>query len=143
MTCVRRGATLGGFFRALREAMGGKAFPPVWVPEWQKTHGLHVHYAGGRGVPRSVIGQAWNHGWSTSDCWAACRWVRVRLRMREWLRGYLSKYVDKSFNDDNDEVRRSKGLHRIDVAQGFRHGGTLVNSGKPTLVHGRDVGCAA
>ena len=32
--------------------------------------------------------------------------------------GYLSKYVAKSF-DDEDAGRRPNGLHRFDVAQGF------------------------
>ena len=39
---------LAVFFRTLRTALGGKALPYVWVPEWHKTdHGLHVHFAFG------------------------------------------------------------------------------------------------
>jgi len=33
-------ANMGEFFRTLRDATGGTAFPYVWMPEWHKTgHG--------------------------------------------------------------------------------------------------------
>ena len=45
---------VGEFFRALRSSLGGDPLPYVWVPEWHKTdHGLHVHFAVGRYIPRS------------------------------------------------------------------------------------------
>jgi hypothetical protein len=47
------------FFRNLRAALGGEAFPYVWVPEWHKSdHGLHVHFAIGGFVPRNIIDAA-------------------------------------------------------------------------------------
>ncbi len=56
-------ALLGRFFRSLREATGGDPFPYLWVTEWHKTgHGLHVHVAVGQFIKRSLIDQAWGHG---------------------------------------------------------------------------------
>ncbi|KQS56662.1 hypothetical protein ASG36_16485 [Geodermatophilus sp. Leaf369] len=111
---VRR--DVGQFFRTLRGLLGGEPLPYVWVPEWHKTdHGLHVHFALGRFVPRSLIKTAWPHGFvhikllgdlptgSTSR-------DEARLAAR-----YLSKYVRKGF-----DVRRIPGLHRYEVGQGFQ-----------------------
>ena len=54
---------LSDFFRALRLALGVSAFPYVWVPEWHpKGHGLHAHFAVGRFIKRSLIAEAWGHG---------------------------------------------------------------------------------
>ena len=104
------------FFRRLRELLGGDPLPYVWVPEWHKTnHGLHVHFAVGRFVPRGLVEQAWGRGFvhikllgdlptgSTSRDEA-----RVAAR-------YLSKYVRKGF-----DARRTPGLHRYEVAEGFQ-----------------------
>ena len=56
-------ADAGEFFRALRARLGGEALPYLWVPEWHKTgHGLHVHFAVGRFVPRQLISRAWGRG---------------------------------------------------------------------------------
>lgn len=50
---------VGEFFRVLRAGLDGEPLAYVWVPEWHKTgHGLHVHFAVGRYVPRSLIEQA-------------------------------------------------------------------------------------
>ena len=111
---------VGVFFRSLRAATGGEAFPYVWVPEWHKSgHGLHLHFAVGKFVPRGLIDQAWGHGFvhikllgdlpSGSGAFAESRKAA----------GYLSKYVAKSFDDDREGVLRPNGLHRFDVAQGF------------------------
>ena len=108
-------ADLGVFFRALRAAKGGEAFPYLWVPEWHKTdHGLHAHFAVGGFVRRRLIESAWGHGF-----------VHIKLLgdlpvgsgvLAEARRAalYLAKYVAK-------EVDRPKapGLHRYEVAQGF------------------------
>jgi hypothetical protein len=110
---------VGLFFRRLRDGLGGQPFPYVWVPEWHKTgHGLHLHFAVGRFVPRSDIEQAWGHGFvhikllsgtpSGSGTWGEARRAA----------GYLSKYVAKTFADP-DGGKRPKGLHRFDVAQAF------------------------
>ena len=53
---------LSDFFRSLRLELGGAAFPYVWVPQWHpKDHGLHVHFAVGRFIKRSLISEAWGH----------------------------------------------------------------------------------
>lgn len=112
-------ADVGRFFRRLRDGLGGEPFPYVWVPEWHKTgHGLHLHFAVGRFVPRSQIVEAWGHGFvhikllsgtpAGSGTWGEARRAA----------GYLSKYVAKTFGE-GDESRRPKGLHRFDVAQEF------------------------
>lgn len=114
------------FFRRLRDGLGGDAFPYVWVPEWHKTgHGLHLHFAVGRFVPRSEIVQAWGHGFvhikllsgtpAGSGTWGEARRAA----------GYLSKYVAKTFTEA-DSGRRPRGLHRFDVAQDFTPGSVLV-----------------
>lgn len=44
------------FFRSLRKGLGGRPLPYVWTTEWHKTdHGLHVHFAVGQYVARSLI----------------------------------------------------------------------------------------
>lgn len=123
-------ADVADFFRALRTALGGDPLPYVWVPEWHKTgHGLHVHFAVGRYVPRSVIAAAWGRGFVHIKLLGD---MAVGSGPREEARraaGYLSKYVAKTFSDPDARVL---GLHRYDVAQGF----------KPAKVSicGRDLG---
>lgn len=110
---------MGVFFRRLRDELGGEPFPYVWVPEWHKTgHGLHLHFAVGRYVPRSAIEAAWGHGFVhikllTGTPSGTDRWGEARRAA-----GYLSKYVAKTFTDTDTE-QRPKGLHRFDVAEGF------------------------
>jgi len=56
-------ADVGAFFRTLRTDLGGEPFPYVWVPEWHKSgHGLHLHFAVGRFIPRGRILSAWGRG---------------------------------------------------------------------------------
>lgn len=56
-------ADVAAFFRTLRGLLGGAAFPYLWTSEWHKTgHGLHVYFAVGRFIKRSLIVQAWPHG---------------------------------------------------------------------------------
>lgn len=106
---------MGVFFRRLREGLGCGPFPYVWVPEYHKDQRrLHLHFAAGRYIKRSLIVDAWGHGWvhikQLGD-------VPVGTGTRGQARraaGYLSKYVTKSFDD-----QRVKGGHRYDVAQGF------------------------
>jgi hypothetical protein len=111
---------VGAFFRTLRTDLGGEPFPYVWVPEWHKTgHGLHLHFAVGRFIPRGRILSAWGRGFvhikllgdlpvGSGPVAEACK-----------AAGYLSKYVSKTFSDAGD-VERPKGMHRFDVAQGFK-----------------------
>lgn len=107
-------ADIAEFWRSLR-ALLGEPLPYVWVPEWHKTdHGLHVHFAVGRYVKQTLIEQAWGRGFVsikrlTDLPVGATSWQEARKAA-----GYLSKYVTKSFDADLG------GLHRYDVAQGFR-----------------------
>lgn len=118
---------VGLFFRRLRDGLGGEPWPYVWVPEWHKTgHGLHLHFAVGRYVPRSLIEQSWVHGFvhikqlsgvpAGSGGWGQARTAA----------GYLSKYVAKTFSDSN-EGKRPRGLHRFDRAQGFNPGAVRLS----------------
>ena len=48
----------GGFGQAL-----GRPLAYLWTAEWHKTgHGLHVHFAIGEYIRRSLIEQSWAHG---------------------------------------------------------------------------------
>jgi hypothetical protein len=121
-------ADVGAFFRQLRDGLGGKPLPYVWVPEWHKTdHGLHAHFAVGQFVPRRLIERAWGRGF-----------VHIKLigdlpvgsGPREEARraaGYLSKYVSRTFDDS----RFVAGLHRYDLAQGFQPRGVALSGRSP------------
>ena len=111
-------ADVGVFFRRLRAGLDGAPLPYVWVPEWHKSgHGLHLHFAVGRFVPRSLIEQAWGHGFVHIKLLGASA-GSGSLGEARMAAGYLSKYVAKSFANA-DGVLRPAGLHRFDVAQGF------------------------
>jgi hypothetical protein len=104
------------FFRSLREDLGGQPFPYVWVPEWHKSHGLHLHFAVGQFIQRSRIEQAWGRGFVNIKLigdLAVGSGVRHEARKAA---GYLSKYVAKTFQDHEHPT----GLHRYEVAQGFQ-----------------------
>jgi hypothetical protein len=109
---------LGVFFRELRQRLGGAPLPYAWVPEWHKTdHGLHAHFALGRYVARSVVAESWPHGFVHIKLIGDLPTGSTRLSEARAAAGYLAKYVGKSFDDHRD---RLAGLHRYDVAQGFR-----------------------
>ena len=104
------------FFRRLRSAIHGD-LPYVWVPEWHKTdHGLHVHFAVGRYVPVGVIKTAWGRGFVHIKLLSDLPVGSGSLGQSRLAASYLSKYVTKSFDDG----RRIPGLHRYDVAEGFK-----------------------
>lgn len=123
---------VGVFFRRLRASLGGGALPYVWVPEWHKSgHGLHVHFALGRFVRRSLIEAAWGHGFVHIKLLGdlpvgSGRWDEARLAAR-----YLSKYVTKTFTDTDSSdgsdssdadgsAQRALGRHRYELGQGFQ-----------------------
>lgn len=118
---------VGGFFRAVRAGLGGQQLPYLWVPEWHKTgHGLHVHFAVGRYVPRHLIEQAWGRGFVhiklLSDLpVGSTSWQESRRAAR-----YLSKYVTKSMS-----TAGGSGRHRYDLAQGFQPRGLLLRGTSP------------
>jgi hypothetical protein len=109
---------LGLFFRELRESTGGKPLAYAWVPEWHKSgHGLHAHFAVGRFIRRSAIDAAWGRGFVHIKLLGDLPVGSSNLSEARRAAGYLSKYVSKSFAEPDSRVM---GLHRYDVAQGFK-----------------------
>lgn len=118
---------VGTFFRSLRRELDGEPLPYLWVPEWHKTgHGLHLHFAVGRFVPRGMIERSWEHGFVHIKLLGGLPVGSGSFAEARRAAGYLSKYVAKSFGDDAEGVQRPKGLHRFDVAQGFKPRTTLL-----------------
>lgn len=102
------------FFKRLRPEMGGEPLPYLWVPEWHaRGHGLHVHFGLDRYVKQRVVEDVWGHGFVHLKRLASARDAGTLASSRR-AAGYLSKYVAKSFDE-----RRTCGLHRYEVAQGF------------------------
>lgn len=102
------------FFKRARSELGGEPLPYAWVAEWHKTnHGLHVHFALDRFVRQRMLAEVWGRGF-----------VHIKrlgpgsaagsLSSSRRSAGYLAKYVAKAFDE-----RRTCGLHRYEVAQGF------------------------
>jgi hypothetical protein len=109
-------ADVGEFLRALRAELGGKSFAYAWVPEWHTTdHGLHLHFAAGRFIKRSLIEASWPHGFVHIKVIGDLPVGSGTLGEARKAAGYLAKYVAKSFADSS----RIDGLHRYEVAQGF------------------------
>jgi hypothetical protein len=107
---------VGLFFRELRRLLGGKAFPYLWTAEWHKSgHGLHVHFAVGRFIKRSLIEQAWPHGFVHIKLLGDLPVGSGTVAEARQAARYLSKYVGKDF-----DAQRLRGLHRYEVAQGFQ-----------------------
>lgn len=108
---------VGEFFRGLRDALGGRPLPYVWVPELHKdgVH-LHVHFAVGRYVPRHVITTVWGRGFVHIKHIGDLPVGSGTVAEARKAAGYLSKYVTKSFDDG----QRVPFLHRYDFAQGFQ-----------------------
>lgn len=111
-------ADVADFFRNLRAGLGGDPLPYVWVPEWHKTdHGLHVHFAVGKYVKRSLIESAWGRGFVHIKLLGDLRSGAGVVEESRMAAGYVSKYVAKTFADSDVRIL---GLHRYDVAQGFQ-----------------------
>jgi hypothetical protein len=108
-------ADVAGFFRWLRAELGGP-LPYAWAPEWHPGgHGLHVHFAVGRYVPRRLVEEAWGRGFIKIKLIGGLpvgSGARAEARVAG---GYLAKYVSKDFGGP-----RVRGLHRYEVAQGFQ-----------------------
>lgn len=120
------------FFRDLRSGLGGKALPYAWVPEWHpKGHGLHVHFAAGRYIHRSLIKSAWGRGFVHMKLLGGLPVGSGELSEARKAAGYLSKYVSKSFSETGS---RAFGLHRYDVAQGFQPEKLTLNGSSPSDV---------
>ena len=105
------------FFRHLRAGAGRRRLAYLWVAEWHKTdHGLHVHFAVGEYIRRSVIDQAWGHGFVHIKLLGDLPVGSGTVAQARKAAGYLSKYVGKTF----EEERRIPGRHRYEIAQGFK-----------------------
>ena len=113
---LRLRSDLAGFFRGLREGLGG-TFAYVWVPQWHPGgHGLHAHFAVGRFVPRGLIERCWGRGFvhiKLLDGLPVGSGERAEARMAA---RYLAGYAGRDLGDE----RRLAGLHRYEVAQGFQ-----------------------
>lgn len=106
---------VGLFFRRLRAELDGPPLPYLWVGEWHPGgHGLHVHFAVGRFVPRGYIDQAWGHGFISIKLLGDLPGGNRPLEEARRAAGYLSKYVSKTLD------WAVPGLHRYEVAQGFQ-----------------------
>lgn len=104
------------FFRRLRGELGGEAFPYLWVPEWHPGgHGLHLHFAVGRFIRQSLIRDAWGHGHVHIKLLGDLPAGSGSLEEARLAARYLAKYAGKALDD-----RRPAGLHRYEVAQGFK-----------------------
>jgi len=109
-------ADVAGFFRGLRRALDGSPLPYLWVPEWHPGgHGLHVHFAVGRYVRRSLIGDVWGRGHVHIKLLGDLPVGSGSLEEARLAARYLAKYVAK-----NVAGERMPGLHRYEVAQGFQ-----------------------
>jgi len=107
------------FFRDLRDALGGgEPLPYVWVPELHKdgVH-FHLHFAVGRFVPAGLIRRTWGRGYVSIKLLGDLGVGAGALEEARRAAGYLSKYVGKAFADPSVRV---PGMHRYDVAQGFK-----------------------
>jgi hypothetical protein len=107
---------VGGFFRELRQALGGKPLPYAWAPEWHPGgHGLHVHFAVGRYVRQSLIRDVWARGIVHVKLIGDLPVGSGALAEARQAGRYLAKYVSKNVSDE-----RVPRLHRYEVAQGFQ-----------------------
>jgi len=126
-------ADVGEFMRTLRGKLGGAPFPYAWVPEWHKTgHGLHLHFAVGRFIKRSLIEASWPHGFVHIKLIGDLPVGSGTLAEARKAAGYLSKYVAKSFADDS----RIDNLHRYEVGQGFQPKAVRITGCSPDAVIG-------
>lgn len=107
---------VAAFFRTLRTSLGGDRVAYAWVAEWHKTgHGQHVHFAVGRYIARELIEQSWPHGFVHIKLLGDLPVGSGRLEEARQAARYLGKYAGKAF-----DAHRVPGLHRYEVAQGFR-----------------------
>lgn len=107
---------VGEFFRGLRHGLGGERFPYLWVVEPHPGgHGLHVHFAVGRYVKRSLIKAAWGRGFVHIKLLGNLPVGSGSLGEARLAARYLGKYVSKDLGD-----QRPEGLHRYEVAQGYQ-----------------------
>jgi hypothetical protein len=123
-------ADVAGFFRGLRAELGGKPLPYLWVPEWHPGgHGLHVHFAVGRFVKRSLIERVWDRGRTHIKLIGDLPVGSGALEEARLAARYLAKYVAKNVADE-----RVARLHRYEVAQGFQPDSIYLTGGSESEV---------
>ena len=103
------------FFRGLRQSLGGKRFAYLWTDEWHAGgHGLHAHFAVGRFIGRRLLERNWGHGFVhiklIGDLPTGSGALAEARRAGRYLGKYAAKHAEK----------RSSGLHRYDLGQGFQ-----------------------
>jgi hypothetical protein len=95
----------------------GGEFPYLWVPQWHPGgHGLHVHFAVARYIPRGVIEASWPYGFVHIKLLSDLSTGSGPLEEARLAARYLARYVGSQLDDE----RRRLGLHRYEVAQGFQ-----------------------
>jgi hypothetical protein len=104
---------IGEFFRKLNSDMG-RPFPYLWVPEWHKQHGLHVHFVVGRYIPRAKIEDSWGRGFVHIKLLGNVPIGQGLLGESRLAAVYLTKYVSKGLDAD-----REFNLRRFDAARGY------------------------
>ena len=118
---------VGEFVKRLRARGSDGRTPYVWVPQWHPGgHGLHVHFAVGRYVPRRLIEEAWGHGFVHIKLLSG---LPVGSGVRDEARlaaRYLARYIGREL----DGEQRPAGLHRYEVAQGFQPAAISVTAGQ-------------
>jgi len=130
---ARLRADVGVFFKELRRELGGKAIPYLWVPEWHPGgHGLHVHFAVGRFIGQPLIRDTWGLGHVHIKLLGDLPVGSGLLAEARLAARYLSKYASKAV-----EEKRSAGLHRYEVAQGFQPESVYVGGGSVEHVIGQ------
>jgi hypothetical protein len=113
---------IAAFFKGLRRALDGRALAYVWVPQWHPGgHGLHVHFAVGRFIARSLIAEAWPHGFTHIKLLGDLPVGSGTIEEARAGARYLARYVAQW-----DDGERSAGLHRYEVGQGFQPGRVVV-----------------
>ncbi len=114
---ARLRSDVASYWRLLRGELGGGLLAYLWVAEWHPGgHGLHVHFAVGRFVPRRRIEAAWPHGFVHIKLLGNLPVGSSELAEARLAAGYLSSsYLSKQLDD-----ARLPGLHRYEVAQGFQ-----------------------
>jgi len=116
-------ADVAEFFRRLRGGIRvkylplkhgvdtGGEFPYVWVAQWHPGgHGLHVHFAVARYIPRGVIEGSWRHGFVNIKLLSDLSTGSGPLEEARLAARYLARYVGSQLDDE----RRRLGLHRYD-----------------------------
>lgn len=123
---LRRGMEVK--YLPLRNGASRERMPYLWVPEWHPGgHGLHLHFAVGRYIPRGVIEDAWGRGFVNIKQLNGLSTGSGPLEEARLAARYLAKYAAKMLDDE----QRRFGLHRYEVAEGFQPVAVLLRGHSP------------